>query len=81
MGITFRDFSGEGEGRYRGENVQGRRSMVSMHNVDRERLKNGMGNRGVKELLCTTHGHDLRGMVRGWGQGRGGIEGVKLGKL
>ena len=49
-----------------------------------------MGNRGFKELICTTHGHELRavgcwragGNTGGlWGQGRGGIEGETLGKL
>ena len=35
--ITWRDFSGEGEGRNRGKKVQGRRSMVSRHKVDGER--------------------------------------------
>ena len=31
--------------------------------------KNGIGNRGLKELICTTHGHKLRGrgMLEGWG--------------
>ena len=37
MGITQRDFSGEWDGRNRGEKVQGRRSMVSRHMVDEER--------------------------------------------
>ena len=32
-----------------------------------ERLKNGMGNRGLKELICTTHGHELRGDAGGLG--------------
>ena len=42
-----------------------------------------MGNREVKELICTTHGHELRGgMLEGWGVwGGGGIKGEKLGKL
>ena len=47
------------------------------------RDKNGMGNRGLKEFICTTQGHELRegnagGLV---GQGGGGIEGEKLGKM
>ena len=46
-------------------------------------IKNGIGNRGLKELICTTHGHKLR---RGecWrvgGQGGGVNKGGKLGKL
>ena len=37
-------------------------------------VKNGIGNRELKELICTTHGHELRGeMLEGLGvQGRGG---------
>ena len=81
MDITWRDFSGEGKGRNSRGKVQGRRSMVSRHNVDRE-LKNGMGNRGLRELICTTHGYGLRGECwRVGGQGRAGIEGQTLGKL
>ena len=37
MDITWRDFSGEGEGRNSGEKVQGRSSIASRHKVDRER--------------------------------------------
>ena len=36
MGITWRDFSEEWEGRNGGE-VQGRRSTISRHKIDRER--------------------------------------------
>ena len=36
MNITRRDFSGEGEGRNKGEKVQGR-SIISRHKIDRER--------------------------------------------
>ena len=32
------------------------------------RDKDGIGNRGLKELICKTHGHELRGgMLKGWG--------------
>ena len=36
-----------------------------------------MGNRGLKELICTTHGHELRGgILESWGvQDGGGIKG------
>ena len=42
-----------------------------------------LGNRELKELICTTHGHELRrGNARGLGvQGREGIKGEKLEKL
>ena len=38
--------------------------------------KNGTGNRALKELTCTTHGHEPRqGMLEGWGvQGGGGMK-------
>ena len=38
------------------------------------KVKNNIGNGEVKELICVTHGHELRlgGMlVGGWVQGRG----------
>ena len=46
------------------------------------RDKNGIGIRGLKELVCTTHGHELRvgGMLGGWGAGGEGIKGEKIGK-
>ena len=46
------------------------------------RDENGIGNRGLKELICTTHGHELRGGC--WsvgGAGQRGDKGGKLGKL
>ena len=38
-----------------------------------EEVRNSMGNRKAKELICTAHGHELReGMLVGGGvQGRG----------
>ena len=47
------------------------------------RDKNGIGNRGLKELTCTTHGHELRGgeYWRVGGVGWRGDKGRKLGKL
>ena len=39
MDITWKDFSGEGEGRNGGQKVQGRRSIISRHKIDRERSK------------------------------------------
>ena len=48
------------------------------------REKNGIGNRELKEPMCTTHGHELRGGCwrAGGVQGGGGIKGrKKLGKL
>ena len=38
------------------------------------KVKNGIGNRELKELICTTHGHELRGgmLVGRWMHGGGG---------
>ena len=36
--------------------------------------KNGIGNRGLKELTCTTHGYELRGGGNAGGLG-GRVEG------
>ena len=38
MDITWRDFSGEGEGR-NGEKVQGIRSITGRHKIDKRRLR------------------------------------------
>ena len=43
--------------------------------------QNGMGNRGLKELICTTLGHELRGgKLEGWMGRVGGGKGGKIGK-
>ena len=42
-------------------------------------MKNSVGNREVKELICTTHGHELRG-EKARGLGMQGREGIKEGK-
>ena len=39
MDITWRDFSGEGEGRNSGGKVQGIRSIIGRHLIDGERSK------------------------------------------
>ena len=73
-------------GRGRG-GVGGKGTGKKQHNWQalnrRGEVKNGIGNTELKELICTTHGHELRGgMLEGWGmQGRGGIKERKLGKL
>ena len=46
------------------------------------KIKNDIGNRELKELVCTTYVHELReGMLEGWGVQGGGVKGEKLGKL
>ena len=90
MDIICRDFRGKGEGKNREGKVQGIRSIIGRHKIDGERtlrmVKNGIGNREFKELICTTPG--LMGGTKGGGvlegcgvQGRGGIKGENLGKL
>ena len=46
------------------------------------RDKNGIGNRGLEELICTTHGHELRGggMLERWGAWWREDKGEKIGK-
>ena len=44
-----------------GRNVQGISSIISRHKIDGEEVKNSIGNRELKELICTTHGHELSG--------------------
>ena len=45
-------------------------------------VKNGIGNRELKELICTTHGHEMGGDDGGLGAaGWRGDKGGKLGKL
>ena len=48
-----------------GGKVQGIRSINGRHKVDGEG-KNSMGNEEAKELICRTHGHELR-----WGTAGG----------
>ena len=52
-----------------------------MYRIDGE-VKNSIGNREVKELICTTHGHELRrGNTGGLGgPGWRGDKGGELGK-
>ena len=67
MEITWRVISGEGRGEW-GKMVQGLRSIIGMYKIDRGDVKNSIGNGEVKELICMTHGHELKG---GWLEGRG----------
>ena len=56
-----------------GEKVQGIKSINGRHKTDTGRLRNSMGNEEAKEeLICTTHGHELK-----WGMlVEGGVQGV-----
>ena len=67
MKITWRVVSGEVEGENGREKAQGIRSIIGRHENRQGVVKNSIGNREAKELICTTHGHELRG---GAGQSR-----------
>ena len=60
MDITWRDFSGKREGRSGREGKGEGRSIIGRHKIRWGEVKNGIGNRELKELICTTHGHELR---------------------
>ena len=60
MEVTWRVISGEGEGGMR-EKVQGISSIRGRYKIDRGRLRVVyIGNGEAKELLCMTHGYELR---------------------
>ena len=44
-----------------GEKVQGIRSINGRHKNRQGKVKNSIGNGEAKELICMTHGHELRG--------------------
>ena len=44
--------------------VLGIRSIIDRYKIGD--IKNSIGNGEVKELICTTHGHELRGMECWW---------------
>ena len=50
---------GEMRGRM-GEKVQGIRSIIGRNKIERWEVKNSIGNGEAKELICMTHGHELR---------------------
>ena len=76
MEITGRVISGEWAGME--EKVQGIRSINGRYKIDRE-VKDSIRNGEAEELICTTHGHELRGvmLVGGGIQGRGELRGGK----
>ena len=43
-----------------GKKVQGIKSITGRHEIDGE-VKNSIRSGEAKELICTTHGHELRG--------------------
>ena len=67
-----------GRGERIGEKIKGIRSINSRYKID-EGVKNITGNVEDKELMCTTHGHELRRRECQW-EGRCKAEGNKRGK-
>ena len=70
MDITWRVISGEGEGEdNEGKGTGNKNHKWYLQNREGE-VKNSMGNGEAKELICMTHGHELR-----WGNdGRKGVQ-------
>ena len=65
-----------------GGKVQGIRSINGRYKIDGE-VKNSIGNGETKELICTTHGHELREWEY-WREGvcrAEGSEGGEMGQL
>ena len=61
-----------------GEKVQGIRSLCGRYKIDRGRLFS-IGNGEAKELICTTHGHELRLWGSAGGRGYAGCRGTEGG--
>ena len=81
MDITWKVFSGEGEGKNGGK-VQGIRSIIGRHKIGRG--SEWYRKQRSRELKCTICGHELRaeGMLEDWGgAGQRRDKGEKLGKL
>ena len=55
-----------------GEKVQVIRTIIGRDKMEGGGVKNSMGNGEAKELICTTHGHELRW---GWDAGGRGVQG------
>ena len=79
MDITWSVFSGQGEGRNGGEGTGKKQHNWQALNRWGE-VKNGIRNRELKELICTTHGHELSGGNAG-GLGNAGWRGDKEGEI
>ena len=73
MEITSGVMSGEGEEEEWGEDTGHKKHKWWVQNRQRE-VKNSIGNGEAKELICMTHGHELR-----WGMGNAGGRGMQGG--
>ena len=59
-GLHMEGFQRGGGGEQRDKGTEKKQHNQQAQNRWRE-MKNGIGNRELKELICTTHGHELRG--------------------
>ena len=66
---TWRVISGEEEGGNEGKGTGNKKHKWFVQNRQGE-VKNSVGNGEVKELMCTTYGHELSGGIAG---GMGGV--------
>ena len=77
----WRSFGGLSAGRGKGEN-EAKHAGIKKHNLQVQNrqgdVKNSVGNREAKELICVTHGHELRGGIAG-GKGCYQAEGGETG--
>ena len=74
MEITWRVISREGERENGGKGTGNKKHKWQVQNRQGE-AKNSIGNAEAKELICTTHGHELRGGC--WWEGGAGWKGIK----
>ena len=68
---------GEWEGERKGKGTENKQHKWQVENRQRE-LRNSIGNVEAKELVCMTHGHELKGRNVG-GRGCAGWRGIKGG--
>ena len=76
MEITWRVISEEWEGERGGKHTEYKQHKWQVENRQGE-VKNSIGNVEAKELICTTHGHELKG--NSGGRGCAGQRGIKQG--
>ena len=58
--------AGKGGGRMRAK-IQGIRSISAKYEIRQGKVNNSIGNGEAKELICTTHGRELRSGECWWG--------------
>ena len=68
MEITGSVISSEGEGENGRKGTGNKKDKWYVQNTHKE-VKNSIGNGEAKELICMTHGHELRGVGDAGGKG------------